>query len=59
MSVHRRIEKFLRKGGMSASTFGRRATGDPRLVHDMRRGRELRAQTVAKVDAFLASQVAR
>jgi len=57
MSVHRRIEKFLRATEMPPSTFGRRAVGDPRLVHDMRRGRELRERTIAKVNAFLAAQV--
>jgi hypothetical protein len=56
MSVHRRIEKFLRTTAMPPSTFGRRALGDPRFVHDLRRGREMRGPTIAKVDAFLAAQ---
>ena len=59
MSVHRKIEKFLRRGGMSATTFGRLALGDPRLVHDLRRGRELRPPTEARLEAFLAAQEAR
>lgn len=56
MSVHRKIEKFLRRTKMPATKFGRLALGDPRLVHDLRNGRELRAPTAARVEAFLAAQ---
>lgn len=56
MSVHRKIEKFLRRTHMPASKFGRLALGDPRLVHDLRNGRELRPPTAARVEAFLAAQ---
>ncbi len=34
------IEKYLRKTGMRASNFGREAVKDPRLVSDLRQGRE-------------------
>lgn len=33
------IERYLRATGMSATRFGRQAVRDPRLVHDLRRGR--------------------
>ncbi|MCX8476012.1 MAG: hypothetical protein MT490_09475 [Sphingomonas sp.] len=56
MSVHRKIEKFLRRADMPATKFGRLALGDPGLVRDLRNGRELRAPTVAKLEAFLAEQ---
>lgn len=56
MSVHRKIEKFLRRTDMPATKFGRMALGDPKLVHDLRNGRELRAPTVARLEAFLAQQ---
>jgi hypothetical protein len=56
MSVQWKIERFLRRTSMSASRFGRLALGDPRLVHDLRNGRELRPPTVARVEAFLAGQ---
>jgi len=56
MSVHRKIEKFLRRTHMPATKFGRLALGDPRLVHDLRNGRELRPPTAARVEAFLAAQ---
>ena len=56
MSVHRKIEKFLRRTDMPATKFGRLALGDPKLVRDLRNGRELRAPTVARLEAFLAEQ---
>ena len=56
MSVHRKIEKFLRRTDMPATKFGRLALGDPQLVRDLRNGRELRAPTVARLEAFLAEQ---
>jgi hypothetical protein len=59
MSVHRKIEKFLRRTEMPATKFGRLAANDPRLVSDLRNGRELRAPTVARLEAFLAAQESR
>jgi len=56
MSVHREIEKFLRRTDMPATKFGRLAIGDPGLVRDLRNGRELRPRTEARVEAFLAMQ---
>lgn len=58
MSVHRKIEKFLRRTDMPATKFGRMALGDPGLVRDLRNGRELRAPTVARLESFLAEQEA-
>ncbi|NIJ20948.1 2,4-dienoyl-CoA reductase-like NADH-dependent reductase (Old Yellow Enzyme family) [Sphingomonas naasensis] len=55
MSVHRKIEKFLRRTNMPATKFGRLALRDPRLVHDLRNGRELRPPTEARIEAFLAA----
>jgi hypothetical protein len=40
MSTLRRIEQFLRRTGMAPTVFGRRAVRDPRLVFDLRQGRE-------------------
>lgn len=56
MSVHRKIEKFLRRTKMPASKFGRLSVNDPRLVHDLRNGRELGMRIAARIEAFLASQ---
>jgi len=55
MAVLPKIHKFLRHSGMPESKFGRLAVNDPRLVRDLRNGRELRARTVARIEAFLAS----
>ncbi|WP_448663650.1 hypothetical protein ACG3SL_02950 [Sphingomonas sp. CJ20] len=41
---------------MAPSRFGRLAARDPRLVHDMRRGREPRDKMVEQIETFLAKQ---
>jgi hypothetical protein len=56
MPIQREIEKFLKRTAMPPSVFGRRAVGDPRLVHDLRNGREPRPATVARIEAFIAAQ---
>jgi hypothetical protein len=53
MSVHWRIENYIRRSGITPTKFGRLAAGDPMLVHDLRRGREPRAPMVARIEAFL------
>ena len=58
MSVHRKIEKFLRTSNMTPTRFGRLAVRDPRLVHDLRRGREPGLALIARVESFLAAQEA-
>ena len=56
-TVHllREVEKFLRISHIPPTRFGREAMGDPRFVFDLRRGREPRRETVARVLAFLES----
>jgi 2,4-dienoyl-CoA reductase-like NADH-dependent reductase (Old Yellow Enzyme family) len=49
----RRIEKYLRRSGTPATRFGREAVHDPRFVLDLRKGREPRRATVARVQHFL------
>lgn len=49
----RKIEMFLRSSDVTPTRFGRDAVNDPRFVFDLRRGREPRAQTVARVVEFL------
>ncbi|HEV2567321.1 hypothetical protein [Sphingomonas sp.] len=41
---------------MSATTFGRTVARDPRLVHDLRRGREVGARLSARISAFIGEQ---
>ena len=48
-----KIDRYLRQTGMPMSKFGRLAVGDPRLVHDLRLGRQPRASMVARIEAFI------
>ena len=54
--VLRKIEKFLRASGMAQTRFGRMAVNDPRLVGDLRNGREPGATIIARVERFIAAQ---
>ncbi len=47
------IERHLRRTGMPPTRFGREAVHDPRLVRDLKRGREPGAQLAARVRAYL------
>jgi len=53
MQLRRRIELYLRHNRMAPTRFGREAMGDPRFVFDLRNGRELRENTVARVTQWL------
>lgn len=47
------IEKFLSRTGMPETRFGRLAAHDPRLVGDLRNGREPRSAMIARVEHFM------
>jgi hypothetical protein len=49
------VERHLKKHAVPASRFGRAAAGDPRFVFDLRRGREPRASTIARVHSFIVA----
>jgi hypothetical protein len=49
----RKIEKFLRSTGMPATKFGRLAAHDPRLVPDLRNGREPGVTMERRVEHFM------
>ena len=49
------VERHLKDSGVAATSFGRRAVRDPRLVFDLRRGREPGAALAARVLAFIAA----
>lgn len=49
----RKIEVFLRATRMPPARFGRLAARDPRLVFDLRNGREPRLTTVQRVEHFM------
>ncbi|MEG3169937.1 hypothetical protein U1737_17235 [Sphingomonas sp. LB3N6] len=55
MTVLVKIDRYLRQTGMPMTKFGRLAVGDPRLVHDLRRGRQPREPMVARIELFIAA----
>jgi hypothetical protein len=48
-----RIEAYLKRSRTAATRFGREAVRDPKLVHDLRCGREPRRGTGRRIEAFL------
>ena len=52
-SLLQRIEAFLKESAMPPSVFGRAAVRDPRLVSDMRGGREPGRQLICRVEHFM------
>jgi len=59
MSVLRKIECFLRTSEMKETRFGRLVLNDPRLVRDLRAGREPGVRVVARIEAFLDERAKR
>lgn len=53
MSLRRRIETYLRRTDTPPTRFGRLAARDPRLVLDMRNGREFGPPMIARITAYL------
>jgi hypothetical protein len=49
-----KVEKCLRRTGLTPTRFGRACLGDPRFVFDLRSGREPRLATQTRVLAFIA-----
>jgi hypothetical protein len=56
MHIRNRIERYLRASGTPPTRFGRQVARDPRLVDDLRNGREMGAALHHKVSAYLAEQ---
>jgi 2,4-dienoyl-CoA reductase-like NADH-dependent reductase (Old Yellow Enzyme family) len=52
------IEKYMRRTGVSATRFGREVARDPRLVHDLRNGREIREAMANRVRDYLHGHAA-
>ena len=59
MTLLRRIENFMAETGVPATRIGREAVGDPRLVRDIRNGRQIGPEVAARLDAYLAAGSAR
>ncbi len=53
MSLLFQIERCLNRTRLTPTRFGRNALGDPRLVFDLRRGREPRPGTAARIEAYI------
>ena len=53
-SLLQRIEAFLRETAMPPSVFGRAAVSDPRLVSDLRGGREPGRRLKCRVEHFMS-----
>lgn len=52
-SLLQRIEAFLKESAMPPSVFGRAAVRDPRLVSDLRGGREPGCELICRVEHFM------
>ena len=53
MPLLRLVETFLRETGMAHTRFGRLSARDPRLVDDLRRGREPREDLRQRIEHFM------
>ncbi len=53
------IDRFLRATHMPATKFGRLAVRDPRLVHDLRNGRQPGARMASRVRGFIQHELKR
>lgn len=53
MNILRDIEHYLKRTGMAPTRFGRLAVRDPRLVLDLRRGREMTPRLERRVRRFM------
>ncbi|MEY2943202.1 MAG: hypothetical protein RLY97_1216 [Pseudomonadota bacterium] len=51
----KRVEKFLTQTGMAWTKFGRLVAGDPRLVADLRNGREPRPDLTSRIENFIST----
>ena len=58
MHLRKRIEAYLKTSGTPATRFGREAVRDPRLVHDMRCGREIGPRVAKRIIAFIEERSA-
>ena len=54
--IRRKVEIYLRETGMAPTRFGEAVARDPRLVFDLRRGREPGPRMRARIEAFIESR---
>lgn len=53
MTLLAKIEIFMRTKHIPPTRFGREAVNDPRLVFDLRQGREMGQRMRGRVEAYL------
>ncbi len=53
MHIGREVEQFLQRTGMPRTKFGRLAVNDPRLVGDLRNGRQPGPRMTARIASFI------
>ena len=53
MTLQREIERHLNRTGLAPTTFGRLAAKDPRLVFDVRNGRQVGQSLAGRVRAAI------
>lgn len=53
MELLGRVERYLKASGVPPTRFGRDAVRDPRLVLDMRRGRDPKKRMRDRLSAYL------
>lgn len=51
-----KVENYLRRSGTPPTRFGREAARDPRLVFDLRNGREAGPRLASRVAAFIEAR---
>ena len=51
-----RVSAFLGRSGLSPTTFGKKAVGDPNLMRQIGRGRSPSLRTADRILAFIAEQ---
>jgi hypothetical protein len=54
MSLMSKIEAYLRTRNMKETRFGRLVANDPRLVRDMRNGREPGMRMCIRIENFMS-----
>ncbi len=52
MDLLAEIRRFQKRHNITDTRFGRDAINDPRLVRDLKRGRELRPGTTTRIRSF-------
>ncbi len=56
MPLLKRINLYLKASGMRPTRFGREAVRDPRLIHDLRLGRQPGPRMRRRIDNFLSER---